>query len=182
MQDLSLHILDVAENSIKAQAHKIEIKIDENAESDTFVLEINDDGKGMDADMAQKALDPFFSTKETRRIGLGLPLLAEAARAANGHFTLDSEPGKGTKIKATFQASHIDMKPLGDMAQTLVTLIMGHPDVDILYWHKRNYELYSLDTTEVKDQLDGIPINSPEVIFFLKNHINEGLDTLRRQK
>jgi hypothetical protein len=182
MQDLSLHILDVAENSIKAQAHKIEIKIDEDLELDSFTLEINDDGKGMDAEMAQKALDPFFSTKETRRIGLGLPLLAEAARAANGHFKLDSEPGKGTQVKATFQASHIDMKPLGDIAQTLVTLIMGHPEVDILYWHKRNQNLYSLDTEEVKTQLDGIPINAPEVIQFLKNHIKEGLDNLRRQK
>lgn len=178
---MSLHILDVAENSIKAQAHKIEIKIDENREADTLVLEINDDGTGMDAEMAKKALDPFFSTKETRRIGLGLPLLAEAARAANGQFTLDSEPGKGTKVKATFQTSHIDMKPLGDMAQTLATLIMGHPNVDILYRHTCNHEFYSLDTTEVKDQLDGIPINSPEVIHFLKNHINEGIDNLRRQ-
>ena len=179
---MSLHILDVAENSIKAQAHKIEIKIDENHDQDIFCLEINDDGIGMDTEMAEQALDPFFSTKTTRRIGLGLPLLAEAARAANGHFTLESEPGKGTKVKATFQASHIDMKPLGDMALTLVTLIMGHPEVDILYWHKRNHELYSLDTEEVKSQLDGIPISSPEVIQFLKNHINEGLDNLRRQK
>ncbi len=182
MQDLSLHILDVTENSIKAQAHKIEIGIDENQEQDSLSLEINDDGTGMDAEMAKKALDPFFSTKTTRRIGLGLPLLAEAAQAANGHFNLESEPGKGTKVKATFQASHIDMKPLGDIAQTLVTLIMGHPEVDILYWHKCNNELYSLDTEEVKAQLDGIPINSPEVIQFLKNHIKEGLDNLRRQK
>lgn len=182
MQDLSLHILDVAENSIKAQAHRIEIKIDENQEQDLFSLEINDDGVGMDAEMAERALDPFFSTKTTRRIGLGLPLLAEAARTANGHFNLESEPGKGTKVKATFQASHIDMKPLGDITQTLVTLIMGHPEVDILYWHKCNHELYSLDTVEVKDQLDGIPISSPEVIQFLKNYIKEGLDNLRRQK
>ena len=179
---MSLHILDVAENSIKAQAHKIEIKIDENQDLDIFSLEINDDGIGMDTEMAERVLDPFFSTKTTRRIGLGLPLLAEAARAANGHFALESEPGKGTKVKATFQASHIDMKPLGDMALTLVTLIMGHPEVDILYWHKRNHELYSLDTEEVKSQLEGIPISSPEVIQFLKNHINEGLDNLRRQK
>ena len=179
MEDLSLHILDVAENSIKAQAAGIEIRISENAAEDLLSLEIIDDGKGMDDETVKKVLDPFFSTKETRSIGLGLPLLAEAARAANGDFIIESLPGKGTHVKATFQASHIDMKPLGDIAATVVTLIMGHPDVDIHYIHNVDSTHYSLDTHEIKSQLNGMSIATPEVIRFIKDHIKEGLDNLR---
>jgi len=177
-----LHILDIAENSIRAQARRVEIRIEDNRKKDLLSLEIIDDGRGMDPKTAENALDPFFTTKTTRRFGLGLPLLAEAARAASGNFTISSKVGKGTRIKATFQASHIDTKPLGDIAQTLTTLIMGHPEVDILYTHRTDHRKYLLDTAAIKDQLDGRPINSPEVIRFIKAHINEGLDHLRRQK
>ena len=180
MEDLSLHILDVVENSIKAKANRIEIRLREDASADRLTLEIADDGMGMDAETVNKVLDPFFSTKETRRIGLGLPLLAEAARAANGEFAIDSQPGKGTKVTATFQASHIDMKPLGDIAQTVVTLVMGHPDIDILYSHHFDRTHYSLDTKEIKAHLNGISIATPEVIRFIRDHINEGLENLRR--
>ncbi len=180
MEDLSLHILDVAENSIRAQAHRIEIRIQDQKASDLLILEIIDNGKGMDSETVKKALDPFFSTKTTRRIGLGLPLLAEAARIANGDFSIESRPGKGTRIKARFQASHIDMIPLGDLAQTLVTLIMGHPEVDILFSHHIDQTQYILDTAEIKSHLNGLSIASPEVIRFIKQHIKEGLDNLRR--
>ena len=180
MEDLSLHILDVAENSIKALAHKIEIRIQNHTARDLLILEIIDDGKGMDAETVEKSLDPFFSTKTTRRYGLGLPLLAESARTANGDFSIESRPGKGTRIKATFQASHIDMKPLGDMTQTLVTLIMGHPEVDILFSHHIDQAQYILDTEEIKSHLNGLSIASPEVIRFIKEHIKAGLDNLRR--
>jgi len=180
MEDLSLHLLDVVENCIKAEASRVEIRIQHDRKQDRLTLEIIDNGKGMDKETVNKALDPFFSTKTTRRFGLGLPLLAEASRAAEGDFSLASEPGKGTKVRATFQASHIDMKPLGDMAQTLVTLILGHPEVDILYLYKVNGEHYSMDTQEIKSHLNGIPINAPEVIRFIREHINEGLQNLRR--
>ena len=180
MEDLSLHILDVVENSIKAKANRIEIRLRDDAARDQITLEIVDDGVGMDAETVQKALDPFFSTKETRSIGLGLPLLAAAARAANGDFSIESRPGKGTQVTATFQAGHIDMKPLGDIAQTVVTLIMGHPDVDILYSHHIDQAHYSLDTKEIKTHLNGVSIASPEVICFIRDHIKEGLDNLRR--
>jgi len=182
MEDLSLHILDIAENSIEAQAKTIEIRLEENREKDILSLEILDDGKGMDEKMVQTALDPFVTTKKTRRFGLGLPLLAEAAKAANGTFHLQSQPGKGTHVKASFQLSHIDTKPLGDIAQTLVILIVGHPEIDFLYSHTYNHEQYILDTKELKEQLEGIAINSPEVIKFIKNNISEGLESLRRKK
>lgn len=181
MEDLSLHILDIAENSIEAQAKKIEIKIKENRKKDLLYLEIVDDGKGMDQKAIKRALDPFFTTKTTRRFGLGLSLLAEAAKAANGRFSIESKPGQGTKIKATFQSSHIDTKPLGDIAQTVVSLITGHPEIDIRYRHQFDSAFYSLDTEEIKAHLNGISITSPEVINFIRNNIKEGIASIRRQ-
>jgi anti-sigma regulatory factor (Ser/Thr protein kinase) len=180
MEDLSLHILDIAENSIKAQARLITIAIEESKEEDRLTLNIVDDGKGMDEETQAKALDPFFSTKKERRIGLGLSLLKEAAQAASGRFSLVSEPSKGTEVVATFQASHIDTKPLGDIPQTLITLIVGNPDVDLLYRHTTDETEYVLDTKDIKSQLNGIPITSPEVLNIIKKNIKEGLANLRR--
>ncbi len=182
MEDLSLHILDIAENSIEAQAKRIEITIEENKEQNRVSLEIADDGKGMDQETVKKVLDPFFTTKKTRRFGLGLSLLAEAAKAANGGFSIDSKPGKGTRITATFQSTHIDTKPLGDVAGTMVTLIIGHPEIDFHYQHKIDHDRYSLNTEEIKSQLNGMSITSPEVIKYIRNNIKEGIANLRRQK
>ena len=173
-----MHILDIAENSIRADAHKMEIRIEHDSKSDLLTLEIIDDGKGMDEKTVKMALDPFFTTKETRRFGLGLPLLAQAAKMANGEFSIESEPGSGTRVKATFQASHIDTKPLGDVPQTLVTLIMGHPEVDVVYSHKADGCEYRLDTAEIKAQLNGTAINSPGVIKSIRKNLREGLDNL----
>lgn len=181
MQDLSLHILDIAENSIEAEATRIEIRVEENRHQDRLVLEVIDNGRGMDEKMVQQAIDPFVTTKKTRRFGLGLPLLAEATRQANGQLELQSRPGQGTHLRATFQLSHIDLKPIGDIPQTLLALIVGHPEVHFLYIHRLDGSEYRLDIKEIKAQLDGIPIQAPEVLKLLKNHIKEGLDQLRRQ-
>jgi len=175
-----LHILDIAENSIKAEAKKIAITIEESKKKDLISIKIEDDGKGMDEATKARARDPFFSTKKERRIGLGLSLLEEAAKATKGRFSLESEVGKGTCVEATFQASNIDAKPLGDMPQTLITLIMGNPQVHLMYRHTTDESDFSMDTAEIKAQLNGIPINSPEVLNIIKNKIKEGLDNLRR--
>jgi hypothetical protein len=180
MQDLSLHILDIAENSIEARAKRIEIRLEEDKPADLLSLEIADDGRGMDEEMARRALDPFVTTKTTRQVGLGLPLLAQAARAADGQLTLHAEVGKGTRVRATFRLSHIDCKPLGDIAQTIATLIIGHPEIEILYSHKTGNGEYAIDTREIKAQLNGIPISAPEVIKIIKAQIKDGIDQLRR--
>ncbi|MFQ6108649.1 MAG: ATP-binding protein [Candidatus Aminicenantales bacterium] len=171
MEELSLHILDIAENSVAAKADRIEIKILENREKDLLSVEISDNGLGMDEEMKKKALDPFFTTKMSRRFGLGLPLLSEAAKAANGSFSIKSQKGKGTKIKATFQYSHIDRQPLGDIAQTIIALAIGNPGVDIIYKHKKDGQNYGLDTRKIKNRLRGKPINSPEGIRMLKENL-----------
>jgi len=148
MEDLSLHILDIAENSICGSAKTIEIRIDEDRNKDLLTIEIKDDGKGMDEQSLQKALDPFFTTRTTRRVGLGLPLLAQAARESGGTIELHSEPGGGTTVRATFVHSHIDRKPMGDIDQTLQTLVAGHPEIDFLYEHKTNGSIYHFDTRD----------------------------------
>jgi anti-sigma regulatory factor (Ser/Thr protein kinase) len=160
MEDLSLHVLDIAENSIAAQASQIEIRLVEDKKKDVLSLEVIDNGTGMDEETRKRALDPFFTSKKVRRFGFGLSLLSESARAANGRLSIKSEPGKGTRIRADFQYSHIDRRPLGDMAQTIITLVMGNPDVDIIYVHRKDGHRYVLDTRKIRSQLRDIPINS----------------------
>ena len=149
MKDLSLHILDIVENSIRAQAKRVEISVVEDEEKDLLALEIKDDGKGMTQETLEQAPQPFFSTKTNRRIGMGLALLAQATKEADGEFEISSTPGVGTRIKATFRYSHPDRKPLGDIPVTLETLIAGNPGVDFLYEHRRGTEATRLDTREV---------------------------------
>lgn len=143
-----MHILDIAENSIASSAGRIEIRIEEDTGRDVLTIEIKDDGKGMDEQTLQKTLDPFFTTRTTRRVGLGLPLLAQAARQTDGKIELDSKPGQGTTVKATFSLSHLDRQPMGDMQETIRTLVAGHPEIDFLYEHKTNDSIYHFDTRE----------------------------------
>jgi signal transduction histidine kinase len=148
MEDLSLHILDVVENSIAAMARRIEIRIEENQASDLVTIEIKDDGNGMDEQTLRKALDPFFTTRKTRRVGLGLSLLAQAARDSEGTFDLSSKPGEGTTVNATFRLSHPDCKPMGDIGQTMQVLVTAHPEIEFLYEHKKDNSIYHFDTRE----------------------------------
>ncbi len=172
MEDLSLHILDVAENSITAGASRIEIRITEDTGANLLTLEISDNGKGMDKELLDNACDPFYTTRTTRRVGLGIPLLAQSARESNGDIVVESTPGKGTSVKASFQHDHIDRKPLGNIGETMSILIMSNPDIDFFYEHKKNGRIYALDTADIKKELDGVPIQSPEVIRIIKDDIS----------
>jgi signal transduction histidine kinase len=173
MEDLSLHILDIAENSVNAGADRIEIHIIEDQDKDSISLEIIDNGMGMDEETVKKALDPFYTTKKIRRFGFGLSLLSEAAKAANGSFSIESEKGEGTKIRAEFQYSHFDRQPIGDMGQTIITLILGNPEIDFVFIHKKNSQEYRMDTGEIKAQLGEIPINSPQVLKILREDLKK---------
>lgn len=150
MKDLSLHILDIAENSIRAEATWVEILVVEDVENDVLSLQIEDDGRGMDPDTLRRATDPFFSGKPGRRFGLGLALLAQATREAEGTFEISSPPEAGTRITAAFRHSHPDRKPLGDMSATLETLVAANPGVDFRYEHRAGAEVIRFDTREVK--------------------------------
>jgi signal transduction histidine kinase len=173
MEDLSLHILDIAENSINAGATNIEICIKENTARDELMIEILDDGKGMSSEIVKKVTDPFYTTRITRSVGLGLALFDEAARMANGKLEIQSDVGTGTKINARFQLSHIDRKPIGNMAETIITLIAGRPDINITYKHERDSQKFVFSTAEIKSRLDDIEINSTEILSFIKNYLDQ---------
>lgn len=146
MKDLSLHILDIAENSIRAEAKLIQISIIEDVGEDVLILQITDNGKGMGQETMRGAADPFFTTKSGKRIGMGIPLLAQASREAEGKFEISSTPEKGTRIRATFRYSHPDRKPLGDISETLKTLVVGNPGVDFLFEYRKGTEITCFDT------------------------------------
>ena len=133
MEDLSLHILDIAENALRAGAENLVIRLTQSQRGDRLVLELVDDGEGMSEENARRSLDPFFTTKHGKRVGLGLPLLAQAAEQAGGNLEVESVPGRGTKVTATFGLSHIDRAPLGNLQETLQCLRATHPDVCIRF-------------------------------------------------
>lgn len=176
LEDLSLHILDIGENCIEAHASLIEILIHEDTQQNLLKLEIKDNGRGIDKNSQNKVKDPFYTTKTTRPVGLGLSLLEQAATEADGNITISSHVGKGTIITANFTHNHIDRKPLGDMSETLVALITGFgTELDIVYTHCKDGEEFLFDTREVKKELQEVPINTPEVLKHLKNIIKTGL-------
>jgi signal transduction histidine kinase len=149
MEDLSLHVLDIVQNSIAASAKRIEILVVEDSERDMLSIEIRDDGNGMDAEALEKARDPFYTTKTTRRVGLGVPLLAQAARECDGTFQITSEPGSGTTIKASFRQTHPDRKPLGDMLETIRMIVTASPNLELRYEHRIDDSVYRFDTKDM---------------------------------
>ncbi len=146
MQDLSLHILDVAQNAIRANAGKIEIEVLEDPIKDQLILTIKDNGIGMDEETAKKAVDPFFTTKGGKKTGLGLALLAQSAQQAGGNLEIKSERGIGTRIRAVFKLSHADMKPMGNIAETLAALVAADSKVQIIYNYKKGDYTYYFDS------------------------------------
>jgi anti-sigma regulatory factor (Ser/Thr protein kinase) len=164
MEDLSLHVLDIAENSIAAGAQHVEIRVKESRRQDLLSIEIIDDGRGMSEDMLQKAPDPFFTTRTTRRVGLGLSLFEQAAKRAGGEFKIASSPGVGTKVTGVFRYSHVDRQPLGDMNETLLALVVGNPQIEFTYVHQTDDSEISFSTKELKAGLGGVPVHSPEGI------------------
>jgi len=178
MEDLSLHILDIAENSIAAGATVIKIKIIEDIRRDIFSVGIEDNGKGIPEELITEVLDPFYTTRTTRKVGFGLSFLAQSAKEAGGDISIKSKEGVGTIVYAYFKHSHIDRKPLGNITDTLIVLIAGHPDIDFLYEHKRDDKVYSIDTKEIRAEIGDIPLNSPGVIEVIREDIKNGLKGL----
>lgn len=138
MEDISLHLLDIAENALAAGADRVEIRIFEESGENVLRVEIKDNGCGMDREAVSQVLDPFYTTKSHKRVGLGLPLFAQAAREAGGNIEIHTVSGEGTAVCATFQLSHPDLKPLGDVIETIATLSCAHPEVQFVFDHRRD--------------------------------------------
>ncbi|MGO9020022.1 MAG: ATP-binding protein [Syntrophobacteraceae bacterium] len=178
MLELSLHILDIVENSTRAGAKRVYIDIIEDQRRDLLSIEIRDNGSGMSEDVLEKAMDPFFTTKTVRNFGLGLPMLAQAAARTGGRFIIESKGGEGTRVLAEFTLSHIDRQPLGNIASTLVTLVAGNSDVDFIYRHRHNDREYILDTRTIKQEMGDVPMNLVKVLTFIRKHVEGGEKTI----
>lgn len=171
MRELSLNILDIVENSVKAEA-KI-VYIDVIAKDNVLTISIKDDGKGMSEEFLSRVTDPYTTTRTTRKVGMGLPFLKMEAEMAGGTFDIRSKLGEGTTVTTTFAIDHIDRPPLGDLGETMSILISNGDEVDYVL-HFVFYETdFVFDTRELKEQLDGVPMDEPEVLLFIKNYIRE---------
>lgn len=178
MKELSLHILDIAKNSVEAEAHLIEIDIFENIKENLLIIKIKDDGCGMSEDFLNDVKNPFKTTRTTRRVGLGIPLLTLAASQCCGDVDIKSKQGEGTTLTATFLYNHIDRAPLGNMAETMKTLIFGSPHIDFLYTHKKKDKSFTLDTRQMRQVLGDVPLDTPEVLSWIEESIKEFFDNI----
>jgi signal transduction histidine kinase len=176
MKELSLNILDVAKNSVTAGASRVEITVEETPEKLTIV--IGDNGCGMTPEFVARVTDPFTTTRTTRKVGLGLPLMKMEAQMSGGDLSIESEVGKGTTVTTWFDPRNIDMPPLGDLVSSIVTLIQGSPEIDFIFTHRKNGEEYTLDTGEIRQIMGGISLAEPEIIAWLTEFLGENESTL----
>lgn len=173
MKELSLHILDIMQNSIVAGATLVELDLTEDTEEDILCFSITDNGCGMAEEMVEAVVNPFTTTRTTRKVGLGIPLLKAAAELTGGGISLTSKVGEGTTITAQFGYGHIDRQPLGDMAETMLGLITSYQEIDFVYRHRVNTEEYALDTREMRQMLGGVSFAEPEVMLWLSEFLKE---------
>jgi len=178
MRELSLNILDIAQNSVSAGASLVEILINIYEKEDRFEIIIKDNGKGIKEDFLKNITDPFVTTRTTRKVGMGLPFFKFSAEQSGGHFDISSKSGVGTTVKAEYVISSIDRMPLGDIGETVLSLIISSENVNYLFKVKSDKGEGYLDTREIKETLDGLPISSSEVISFLRDYMQENISIL----
>ena len=185
MKELSLNILDIAENSTKAGATLVEILIDET--SSTLTLTIADDGCGMTEEILKGVTDPFYTTRTTRKVGMGIPLLKFAAEMTGGSLNITSRheseyADHGTAVTASFYKNHIDFTPLGDVISSITTLIQGHPNTDFRFYHKSESAEVAFDTREVRAVLEDVPLDNFEVLMWIKENLSEQYDVFNEKQ
>lgn len=173
MPEISLNILDVAENSTRAGASLITITVHTDTVSDRLAITIADNGCGMTAKQVAQVTDPFFTSRTTRKVGLGVPFFQYAAQSTGGSFSIESQPGVGTTVTAVFVLSHIDRMPLGDITSTIHTLIVYHPESDFIYHYIYDEASFTLDTREFREVLGNIPFDTPEISAYIKEYLTE---------
>lgn len=173
MPEISLNVLDVAQNSILANAKLIEIAVTADHKKDLLTITMKDDGCGMTQDQIKRVSDPFFTTRTTRKVGLGIPFFQYAATVTGGSFDIQSTVGVGTQVTANFVLSHIDRMPLGDMTSTMHTLITLNTRIDFLYTYTVDERSFTLDTREFRIVLGDLPFDVPDVSVFIKEFLND---------
>ena len=168
-----MHLLDVAQNALKAGAKLVEITVAADTAADTLHIRIKDDGCGMSPQQLQAVTDPFFTTRTTRKVGLGVPLFKMAAELSGGGLTIDSQQGRGTAVDAAFGLTHIDRMPLGDLKGTLLLLVRTNPQVDFLYLERLDSACMELDTRQLREILGEVPLDQPDVLDWIGAYYDE---------
>lgn len=176
MRDLSLHLMDIIQNSVSACASRLDIEIRTNAESGTLSIVISDNGKGMDKELLDKVTDPFTTTRETRKVGLGLPLLKASAELCGGNMSVHSKKGEGTRVEVNFKIDSIDRPPLGDVAGTIVNILTANPQMEFeMIFDNGSVQCMTFSTYEVKRHLGDVPINNYDVLEWIRDFIEENI-------
>lgn len=178
MRELSLNVLDIAQNSVRAEASLITIELTENTKNNELEISVSDNGKGMTAEQLKSVRDPFFTTRTTRKVGMGIPLFKMAAEMTGGSFSIESELGVGTKTAARFKTDHLDFTPVGDMCSTIITLITMNLHIDFVYKRQIDEKEFTLDTRQLKEILGDVPLNEPSISAWIKDYISENTKQL----
>ena len=178
MRELSLNVLDIAQNSVSANATLIEIELTEDTKNHDLLIGIYDNGKGMTPQQLENVRDPFFTTRTTRKVGMGIPLFKFAAEMTGGKFEIESEVGVGTKVRAYFKTDHLDFTPVGDMTSTMISLITMNLHIDFLYRRKIDGREFTVDTRQLKEILGDVPLNEPSIAMWITQYINENTKQL----
>lgn len=173
LPEISLNVLDIAQNSIKAGATLVEIVVEKKTEEQIMNLMINDDGCGMDEEQLERVIDPFFTSRSTRKIGLGVPFLKQAAEASGGSFRISSEVNVGTRVFASFHTDHIDCMPLGDINSTIFSLVTTNEELNFVYTYRVDQKEFTLDTREIREILGDVSFQNGEVSSFLREYLSE---------
>lgn len=178
IEDLCFHVVDVVQNSVTAGADRVEITITVSRRRDLVRLEINDNGRGMDAETLRRVQDPFYTTKTGKKVGLGIPLMKETALHCDGVFEMTSRPGEGTRIRADYRFSHIDTPPMGPVAEMMLQLIAATPGVDMVFAWISDAGRFDVSTGGIREQIGDMSLTHPAVLGFLREYLEENLKGL----
>ena len=178
MRELSLNVLDIAQNSVSAGASLVEIELIEDTENHELLIGIYDNGKGMTREQVENVRDPFFTTRTTRKVGMGIPLFKFAAEMTGGKLEIQSEVGVGTRVRAYFKTDHLDFTPIGDMTSTIISLVTMNLHMDFLYRRKVDDKEFTVDTRQLKEILGDVPLNEPSIALWIQQYINENTKQL----
>ena len=171
-------MMDIAQNSISAGASLITLTVEEDRLADTLSISVEDNGKGMSPETVQKVIDPFYTTRTTRKVGLGVPFFKMAALMTGGDFSIQSQVGKGTRVRAVFGLTHIDRMPLGNMADTMCILMGCNEQINFSFTYQVGEAVFTVSTAQLQEILDGVPLNTPQVMDFIRGYIKENMDLL----
>lgn len=178
MRELSLNVMDVAQNSVRAEADLVRITVEESDKEDRLTIVIADDGCGMTEDQVRQVIDPFFTTRTTRKVGLGVPLFKLSAEQTGGSFDIQSKVGEGTTTTASYVKSHVDMTPLGDINSTVKILIQCNPQIDFIFTHGTDLGSFTLDTRELREVLGDVSLDTPDVLEWIGQYLEENTQNI----